>query len=300
LDKNDLQMAEKGVHLQLDKKLYARMEMDIEKVTKAEIARVFAGIHLEDISSQSDLDRGDRVEPDLDGFGAEPAKRASSPTKPAGQAGQRSRICAQILQDVSPILLKWGITLHNFQLESTKIANSSYANDYERASLAMAKAKADCRTQAQNALQTKISAEAAATQKRISAEADATSTRISALVAADALKTNAEAAAKARIVAAQAESKSLTVIAESNAKAKRMEAQALADAKRLDGESRGEAASFMQNPFAQELALREQQVAAVKAMKVGNLNVLSTQAIGQTSWVEQLLPVNLGPRPSRA
>lgn len=293
LDKNDIQNAQRGVHLELDKKLYSRMEADIEKVTRAEIARVFAGIHLEDISSQSDLDRAG--DPDLDGFGTnDPMKRAPAPSRPAtSQAGQRSKICAQILQDVIPILSKWGITLHNFQLESTRIANATYSNEYERASLAMAKAKADCRTQAQNALQTKIAAEASATQKRISAEADAAATRISATVAADALKTRAEAAAKARIVSAGADAKALVVIAESNAKAKRMEAQALADAKRMDGESRGEAASFMQNPFAQELALREQQVAAVAAMKVGNLNVLSTQAIGQSSWVEQLLPVNV-------
>jgi regulator of protease activity HflC (stomatin/prohibitin superfamily) len=266
---------------------------------------VFAGIHLEDISSQSELD-GDQVEgakpgesgaagPDvhIDQGGALLGKKQPRRKKEVDEAQQRSKICMQILQDVGPILSKWGITLHNFQLESTKLADLSYANEYEKASLAMAKAKADCRTQAQTAIRTRIEAEAASMKKRIETEADATAIRIKAAVDAEALKIKAEAEAKAKIKAAEADANSQLLVAEANAKAKRVEAQAAADAKRAEGKARGDAADLMANPFSQQLALREQQVAAVNALKVNNLNVLSTAAAGSPSWVEQLLPVSI-------
>jgi len=61
-----------GNDLNLNTKLIHRMEGDIEKVTKAEIARVFAGIHLEDISSQSDLDNETPLISKLDNKSEEP------------------------------------------------------------------------------------------------------------------------------------------------------------------------------------------------------------------------------------
>jgi len=212
----------------------------------------------------------------------------------------RSKICAQILDDVGPILVKWGITLHNFQLESTKIANDSYAKDYETASLAMAKAKADCRTQAQKAVQTRIAAEANSLQKRIVAEADASAVRIVASINAEATQIRAEAEYKSKVIAADSEAQSTTLMAEAHAHAKRLEANALADAKRMEGAARGQAADKMSDSFARELALREQQVQAVSAMKVQNLNVLSTSAVNAPSWVEQLLPVFFPPKSPRA
>jgi len=61
----------------------------------------------------------------------------------------------------------------------------------------------------------------------------------------------------------------------------------------MEGNARQAAAERMMDPFARELALREQQVKAVAAMHVQNLNVLSTSNSNAPSWVEQLLPVSL-------
>jgi len=209
--------------------------------------------------------------------------------KEGEEAQQRSKICVQILEDVGPLLRKWGITLHNFQLESTRIAHEGYANEYEKASLAMAKAKADCRTVAQTAIQSKIAAEAEAEKKRIASESGANSFRIEALAQAEATKIKAEAEAKATIIEAQAKAEAHRLESESKAKSIRLEAEAMADSKRLEGKARGDAADAMTNKFSQELALREQQVEAVRAMKVDTLNMLTHQQTG--SWVDQLLPM---------
>jgi len=58
---------------------------------------------------------------------------------------ERWKMCAQVMQFVQPVTKPWGIKIINFQIESTKIADLKYAQEYEEASLAMAKAKANLR-----------------------------------------------------------------------------------------------------------------------------------------------------------
>jgi hypothetical protein len=62
-----------------------------------------------------------------------------------GETVVRLALCQQVIDDMQPNADKWGVSILNFQLESTTIADAKYARDYEEASLAMAKAKANLR-----------------------------------------------------------------------------------------------------------------------------------------------------------
>jgi len=117
----------------------------ITDVSKAELSRVFSAIHLEQISSaQSHPDhvaaREAKGEIDSD---AKAILGNSRKDEPEGEV--RSAICSHVVEYISPITEKWGVKIINFQLESIKLADASYAREYEQASLAMAKAKAGLR-----------------------------------------------------------------------------------------------------------------------------------------------------------
>jgi len=118
----------------------------ITNVAKAELSRVFSTLHLEQISS-SQFEKKQQVEGDKD-----KDKEKSLLGSPPQQEGEsRSLICAHVVQYISPIVEEWGVKILNFQLESIKLADQAYARDYEEASLATAKAKANLRAaQSQN------------------------------------------------------------------------------------------------------------------------------------------------------
>ena len=231
----------------------------VQDVTKAEISRVFAGIHLEQISSaivdnpasnatvQKSLLGTPIVSP------ANTAAQASSLSVSESTSGtvvamgstalatsgefyERSRICEQIMAYVRPMVEAWGIRLINFQLESTQIADAQYASEYEQASLGMAKAKANLRS---------VDAENEILIKQAQAKARST------VVEADGAKS-------ARILQAQGEAESL----------------------QLEAKSRNEAAKTMSNSFARDYALRGLTVQFAAKLKAKQLTVLPDNIVG--------------------
>jgi hypothetical protein len=141
----------------------------IQDITKAELARVFAAIHLEQISSTHAGKNTPAV--------AAPSN-ASSPKTGAydgvdgapAEVVSRSKICDQVIEYTQPLVATWGVRICNFALESTKIADTIYAREYEEASLGMAKAKANLRSvEAENDLMLQR-ARAAANACRIDGE----------------------------------------------------------------------------------------------------------------------------------
>lgn len=114
----------------------------LQDVTKAELARAFSSVHLEQIASQQT--EGDVDDQQASGslLGGDKSKKAEP-----GQAAKtvRNVICDQVVESITPLFAAWGVAALNFQLESTKIEDAGYAAQYEEASLKMAKAKADRR-----------------------------------------------------------------------------------------------------------------------------------------------------------
>jgi len=217
------------------------LQRAITDTTKAELARVFAGIHLEQISAQQTM------------MAEENSKEASLLGQDAadvttrhkgGAAGIRSWICAQVVEDISPLTAGWGIKIINFQLESTRIADPKYAREYEEASLAMAKAKANRR--------------AVSTQN-------------------DILIQQAEAASRA--VQIEAEGRKIAAIkgAEARADSQLVEARASASARLFEAESRNQAAVSMKNDFGRQLAMMDRNVGIASSLKATTL-VVSPEA----------------------
>jgi len=170
----------------------------ITDVSKAELSRVFSAIHLEQISSaQSHPEhvaaREAKGEIDVDAKAVLGGQITKKKEEEGDSSGQRSVICAHVVEYISPITEKWGVKIVNFQLESIKLADASYARDYEQASLAMAKAKANLRAvKAENEIVLNR-ANAAAQAQRIEAEGKKAATVISASGEAEARKIEAQA-----------------------------------------------------------------------------------------------------------
>jgi len=173
----------------------------ITDVSKAELSRVFSAIHLEQISSaQSHPEhvaaREAKGEIDVDAkavLGGQMQKKQQQDQEGDSSSGQRSVICAHVVEYISPITEKWGVKIINFQLESIKLADASYARDYEQASLSMAKAKANLRAvKAENEIVLN-KANAAAQAQRIEAEGKKAATVIAANGEAEARKIEAQA-----------------------------------------------------------------------------------------------------------
>jgi regulator of protease activity HflC (stomatin/prohibitin superfamily) len=89
----------------------------LQDVTRAELARCFSTVHLEEISSATSA--GGETESKIRDF-----------------------ICKDVIQAVNALVQSWGVSIINFQLESTMLANPKYSQDYEKASLKMAVAVA--------------------------------------------------------------------------------------------------------------------------------------------------------------
>jgi regulator of protease activity HflC (stomatin/prohibitin superfamily) len=123
-----------------------QLQRAIQDVTKAELSRVFAGVHLEQLASaQQHAPREPGMESKQETTGEEGllGKSKTSDEQP-GHSG-RNHICEEVIRHISPLTRAWGVHVINFQLESTKIADVKYAHQYEEASLALSKAKANRR-----------------------------------------------------------------------------------------------------------------------------------------------------------
>jgi regulator of protease activity HflC (stomatin/prohibitin superfamily) len=216
------------------------LQRAIMDTTKAELARVFAGIHLEQISAQAQS--------------TDEKKEASLLASQQGEVegvdrNIRSWICAQVVQDIGPLTAGWGIRVINFQLESTKIAEPRYAMEYEEASLAMAKAKANRR--------------AVTTQN-------------------DILIQKAEAASRA--VQIEAEGKKISAIkgAEARAESQLVEAKASAKARVMEADARNDAASKMADEFGRKLAVMDRNVSIAGGLRATTLVVSNDAGIARS------------------
>ncbi len=66
--------------------------------------------------------------------------------KPDSEEAQneiRIKICERVKLLVRPLVIEWGLQILNFQLESLKLTDFKYGQEYESASLEIAKAKAN-------------------------------------------------------------------------------------------------------------------------------------------------------------
>jgi len=170
------------------------LQRAIQDITKAELARVFASLHLEQIS-QASMDTGVIAETKED----EPSAVLGKEPIASKEGETRMWICAQVIRFITPITGSWGVKVINFQLESTKIADDAYAREYEEASLAMAKAKANLRAvNAQNQIRIQT-ARASAEAVKIEAEGKKAAIVIEAEGNAQARKIEAEARNQAAV-----------------------------------------------------------------------------------------------------
>jgi len=167
----------------------------ITDVSKAELSRVFSALHLEQLSSaQAHPEQvGQDGKSVLGSSVKKESKDGEGQQQEDNHDAQRSVICAHVVQFISPITDRWGVKVLNFQLESIKLADASYAREYEQASLAMAKAKANLRAvKAENEVLLN-KANAAAQAVRIEAEGKKASAIIQASGEAEARKIEAQA-----------------------------------------------------------------------------------------------------------
>mmetsp|Transcript_38108 Transcript_38108/g.74947 ORF Transcript_38108/g.74947 Transcript_38108/m.74947 type:complete len:521 (-) Transcript_38108:239-1801(-) len=221
----------------------------IKDVTKAELARVFASIHLEQLASATSVQ--------TDSGSSDSSSSSSSPSAVLGQqnsvraegaATARTAICQDVVRAVSPFVAHWGIEIVNFQLESTKIADLKYSQEYEEASLGLAKAKANRR--------------AVELQNQIKIE-------------------QARAGNQIVLQKAQNEAEAVTIQAEGRKRAAVIQAQGEAEARLIEARARNEAAEVMTNDFAKEFALSGQKVEFAGALKATSLTVLPESAVGK-------------------
>jgi regulator of protease activity HflC (stomatin/prohibitin superfamily) len=234
------------------------LKNSIEDVTKAELSRVFAAIHLEQISSAANQEEGKGKQDAMLGKDQEIENSA--------QGNTRSKICSRIISDVGPIAARWGVKIINFQLESTTLADKQYAAEYEAASLQMAKAKSNLRAlDAQNQLLIQKS-RAEAQSVQIQAEGTKQRMILQAQAQASAMTIDADA----RVLAAESEKRALLIRASAEAQARVIEAQ-----------SRNDAAVSMDQPFAKQYALAGQEVQFAANLKATVLTVSPESAIGK-------------------
>jgi len=168
----------------------------VQDVSKAELSRVFSSIHLEQISNASSHPSRNR-EREAKGEIDATSKVGATSLLGSSEKSERSLICEHVVQAIAPIVGEWGVIVINFQLESMTLADRKYAREYEEASLAMAKAKANLRAVSAENEVLLNKATAAATAVKIDAEGAKVSTIIKATGEAEARKIEAEARNKA-------------------------------------------------------------------------------------------------------
>jgi regulator of protease activity HflC (stomatin/prohibitin superfamily) len=171
-------------HLLMQKIGVTNLIPSIENMGRAELSRVFSTLHIEDITSE-------RVAENAGNEVGQGEHSVLAPDTKRAEGEPRSMICHNIVQQIAPMVAKWGVTVIAFQIESIQMADQKYASEYEQASLATARAKANLRAQnAQNdILITK--AKASAESQRILAEGQKAAATIIAQAEADCRKLEA-------------------------------------------------------------------------------------------------------------
>jgi regulator of protease activity HflC (stomatin/prohibitin superfamily) len=258
------------------------LDRAIQDVTKAELSKVFASIHLEQISSlvfseikdQQDKRANKAEEIDLlskKDLSVEGKEAILAPTdsktdtlstgiarghemEPTVAEHEqrvldaetvRLRICKQVKGDITPFAKSWGVEIVEFQLERTALADKKYQSEYESSTLEIAKAKAKLRS---NAALNEVNVQ--------QARADAQSSRIRALGAKNAMI---------------------------------IEAEGRAAATELDASARQKAAQTLNSSFGQQLRLIEANASMVAGIKA------QTLLLGDAASQKVLPVLNLGP-----
>ena len=207
----------------------------LEEIMKADLTKVFSTIHLEQISSSTygEIKKSDEK-----------------------AAETRLYIYESIMKMIKPQADQWGVKIINFQLESTQLADQKYSQDYEAASLQIAKSKAELRAQeAQNLIQ-RQKAETQAGISQIQAETERNVQLIRAKAQADSTIMQAEAAAQAIL---------------------------------KEGEAKAKAADMMTSKYGQDLALLGQKSKIAEGLKIHTL-VMGNGGEGK-SMIDSIVPV---------
>ena len=223
----------------------------IERVTEAEISRVFAGIHLEAIASMSEHSQPQ---------GSNDSLLGNQEVVAGDEEGEvRSKICHDIMASVRPLVEPWGVKVVNFQISSVLFADDQFAKEYEKNSLNVARTNAQKRTA--NAQREITIIEASAEAQKLGIDTEAQN---------NAQVTMARGEADARLIRAKAEADSRLIEAEAEAKSRKIEAQA-----------RNDAADAMKHEFARQYALAGQQVEIARSLnKLTSLTVLPQSIYG--------------------
>ncbi len=237
------------------------VERALQDVTKAELAKVFASVYLEQLSGlrtseikdnksqgqsqlqSKELDLLTDSKESSSGSGSSGgavSSASSSSGKGNGKAVQREedwqekqhdmtrmRICATVEADIAPLCQPWGVKIIKFQLETTRLADKRFGADYEAATLSIAKAKAT-------------------------------------------LKSNA-AENLVLIQQAQAKAMASTIEAEAAKATEILRAQGRAEAMRIEANARQTAATTMSDSFGKQMAFIEQQTKMVAGLKATTL-----------------------------
>lgn len=247
------------------------LKRSLTDVVKAEFARVFSTLHLDEISSQhlSALQEvpGPRLietvvhEPttpiiadlitslnrrDLDSAPPSPATTPrvdatllSHVTAPSPDDNSRNQMRSWIMQSmtasIAPMIHTWGVSICNFQLENLKITDKAFAANYELQSLVLATAKANLR--------------AVLSQNQI------------------------------KILKAQTQYEILQISAKAASSATVIKAEGGAEARRIDAASRNAGAAAMPIAFARAYAMQGLNVDLAKELKAAVVTVAPLETL---------------------
>ena len=184
----------------------------LQNVSKAEISKIFSAIHLEQISS---ISREEATNPKshriFDDHNEHDERKNDSEE---AQNEIRIKICERVIVLIKPLVMEWGVKIVNFQLESLKLTDIKYGQEYEAASLEIAKAKATLKaTIAKNEI--KLSqTEMEARSLQIKAEGDKKAKIIEAEGNAEAMTIEAKARNEASVTMQDNFSKDLMMMQE--------------------------------------------------------------------------------------
>jgi len=186
-----------------------KLVVSLENVSKAEISKIFSAIHLEQISS---ISREEATNPKS--HGAFDRVEEKQPDVVEAQNEIRIKICERVIQLIKPLVMEWGVKIVNFQLESLKLTDVKYSQEYEAASLEIAKAKANLKANiAKNEI--KLSqTEMEAKSQQIKAEGDKKAKIIEAEGTAEAMTIEAKARNEASVTMKDNFSKDLMMMQE--------------------------------------------------------------------------------------
>ena len=196
----------------------------LQNVSKAEISKIFSAIHLEQISSisreEANHPKSHRI------FDNEHPEEKRGDIEEA-QNEIRIKICERVILLIKPLVMEWGVKIINFQLESLKLTDVKYGQEYEAASLEIAKAKANLKaTIAKNEI--KLSqTEMEARSLQIKAEGDKKAKIIEAEGNAEAMTIEAKARNEASVTMKDNFSKDLMMMQEKVNFAKELKATTL-------------------------------------------------------------------------